>query len=114
MTGMKAWDRTSPFRDLAWGLALQGVAVLRYEKRTRQYAEKMAVIIDQITVKEETIEDALLAVDLLRNTDGIDPQHIYVLGHSLGGMLFPGLGCWTPASPAFSRWPAQPGRWKMS
>jgi dienelactone hydrolase len=81
-----------PFRDLAWGLASQGVAVLRYEKRTRQYAEKMADMIDQITVKEETIEDALLAVDLLRHTDGIDPQHIYVLGHSLGGMLFPRIG----------------------
>ena len=85
-----------PFRDLAWGLASQGVAVLRYEKRTRQYAEKMADMIDQITVKEETIEDALLAVDLLRHTDGIDPQHIYVLGHSLGGMLFPRIGLLDP------------------
>ncbi|RMF81771.1 MAG: DUF3887 domain-containing protein, partial [Planctomycetota bacterium] len=26
-----------PFRDLAWGLASQGVAVLRYEKRTHKY-----------------------------------------------------------------------------
>ena len=31
-----------PFRDLAWGLADRGIAVLRYEKRTRQYAGKMA------------------------------------------------------------------------
>src|SRR5262249_38648963 len=29
-----------PFRDLAWGLADRGVAVLRYEKRTRQYGQK--------------------------------------------------------------------------
>ncbi len=31
-----------PFRDLAWGLADRGIAVLRYEKRTRQYGGKMA------------------------------------------------------------------------
>jgi uncharacterized protein len=81
-----------PFRDLAWGLASQGIAVLRYEKRTRQYGEKMAAMSDQITVKEETIDDALQAVDLLRHTDGIDPKQINVLGHSLGGMLVPRIG----------------------
>ena len=31
-----------PFKDLAWGLASQGIAVLRYDKRTKVYAEKMA------------------------------------------------------------------------
>ncbi len=31
-----------PFRDLAWGLAAKGVAVLRYEKRTKEYAAKLA------------------------------------------------------------------------
>ena len=30
-----------PFRDLAWGLASQGIAVLRYEKRTKVYAASM-------------------------------------------------------------------------
>ncbi len=78
-----------PFRDLAWGLASQGVAVLRYEKRTKQYAAQMAAIKNTITVKVETIDDALAAVALLRNTPGIDPQRIFVLGHSLGGMLLP-------------------------
>lgn len=78
-----------PFRDLAWGLASQGIAVLRYEKRTKQYAQKMAAIVDTITTKEETTDDALAAVDLLRHTPGIVPQRIFVLGHSLGGMLLP-------------------------
>jgi dienelactone hydrolase len=81
-----------PFRDLAWGLASQGIAVLRYEKRTKQYPEKIAAIIDTFTVKEETIDDALAAVELLRHTAGIDPQRIFVLGHSLGGMLLPRIG----------------------
>ena len=30
-----------PFRDLAGGLASQGIAVLRYEKRTRQHPLKL-------------------------------------------------------------------------
>jgi dienelactone hydrolase len=81
-----------PFRDLAWGLASQGVAVLRYEKRTKQYGEKMAVMQDTLTVKEETVDDALAAVALLRQTSKIDPQRIFVLGHSLGGMLLPRIG----------------------
>jgi dienelactone hydrolase len=81
-----------PFRDLAWGLASQGIAVLRYEKRTKQYGVKMATLQDTLTVKEETIDDALAAVALLKGTPKIDPQRIFVLGHSLGGMLLPRVG----------------------
>ena len=51
-----------PFRDLAWGLASKGIAVLRYEKRTKEYATKLrAAGIRDLTVKEETIDDALSA-----------------------------------------------------
>ena len=81
-----------PFRDLAWGLASQGIAVLRYEKRTKQYPEKWVASQNTLTVKEETIDDALAAVELLRQEQKIDPQHIFVLGHSLGGMLLPRIG----------------------
>ena len=80
------------FRDLAWGLASQGIAVLRYEKRTKEHAERLAGIAEQITVQEETIDDALEAVTVLRKTEKIDPGRIYVLGHSLGGMLVPRIG----------------------
>lgn len=80
-----------PFKDLAQGLASQGIAVLRYEKRTKQYGGKMAAN-NKFTVKEETVDDALLAVDLLRQTKGIDAKKIYVLGHSLGGYLIPRIG----------------------
>ena len=50
----------TPFRDLAWGLADRGIAVLRYEKRTRQHGAKIAGD-KTFTVREETIADALLA-----------------------------------------------------
>lgn len=76
-----------PFKDLALGLASNGIAVLRYEKRTKQHGAKLTA--KDFTVKEETVDDALAAVALLRDTPGIDPDKIYVLGHSLGGYLIP-------------------------
>jgi len=81
-----------PFRDLAWGLASRGIAVLRYEKRTKVYGEKIREdrnIRLSFTVNEETVEDALSAVKLLRSMEKIDPDRIFVLGHSLGGMMIP-------------------------
>jgi dienelactone hydrolase len=42
-----------------------------------------------MTVKEETIDDVLAAVTWLRSRQGIDPSRVFVLGHSLGGMLAP-------------------------
>ena len=81
-----------PFRDLAWGLASHGVAVLRYEKRTKEYPNEVTAILSQFTVKQETTDDALAGVALLRQTENIDSEHIFVLGHSLGGMLAPRIG----------------------
>lgn len=78
-----------PFRDLAWGLASRGVAVLRYEKRTKQCRAEMVKLGSNVTVKEETIDDAVAAAALLRKTKEINPKKIFVLGHSLGGMLIP-------------------------
>jgi dienelactone hydrolase len=80
-----------PFRDLAWGLASRGIAVLRYEKRTRIYGPKFVADpkFASLTVKEETVDDALEAVRLLRSTERTDRRRIFVLGHSLGGMLIP-------------------------
>jgi dienelactone hydrolase len=78
-----------PFHDLAAGLSAKGVAVLRYEKRTKQHALEMAGMTTPITVKEETIDDVIEAVKLLQGNKKIDGKRIVVLGHSLGGMLIP-------------------------
>lgn len=78
-----------PFRDLAQMLSAKGVAVLRYEKRTKQHALEMASSPTPITVKEETIDDALAAVKTLRANPQIDGKKIFVAGHSMGGMLIP-------------------------
>jgi len=81
-----------PFRDLAWGLASQGIVVLRYDKRTKVYPEKMSEIVNNITVKEEVIDDALEALYLLHSIAEVNTQHINVLGHSMGGYLLPRIG----------------------
>jgi pimeloyl-ACP methyl ester carboxylesterase len=77
-----------PFKDLAWGIASQGIVVLRYEKRTKQYPEVTAALTN-LTVQEEIIDDAIAAVDLLNITEKIDTNGIFLLGHSLGGMAAP-------------------------
>ncbi|MCL1862163.1 MAG: alpha/beta fold hydrolase [Defluviitaleaceae bacterium] len=75
-----------PFRDIAEYLSQNGIAVIRYNKRSLTHGRAMSEM-DGMTVWEETIEDAILAADLLR----ADPRisEVYILGHSLGGMLAP-------------------------
>ncbi len=79
---------TRVFKDLAGGLASQGIAVLRYEKRTRQYSAKMAGL-RSYTIEEEMVEDAARAAAVLRTEKEIDPAKVYVLGHGLGGYAAP-------------------------
>jgi len=81
-----------PFKDMAWGLATNDIAVLRYEKRTKYYADTIVDDLTNFTVYEETIDDAISAVNFLKEFENIDSNHIYILGHSLGGMLAPRIG----------------------
>lgn len=71
------------FKDLAMGLASRGVAVLRYEKRSRQAPAGV------VTEQEEVLDGARAALALLRSTPRISPQRIFVVGHSQGGNLAP-------------------------
>lgn len=76
-----------PLRDLAEGLSSRGIAVLRYEKRTRYYAAKMRE--SSYTIDDETAHDALAAAALLRSQPEIDPKKIYILGLGAGGYIAP-------------------------
>jgi len=69
--------RNKPLKDVAWGLASRGIAVLRLDKPPQRVA----------TVYEEYAPAALAAVGLLRQRNDIGP--IYLLGHSLGGTVAP-------------------------
>lgn len=82
--------KLTPFRDLAEGLAQHGIASIRYDKRTFAHGFKMLTDKTlEVTVKTETIDDAILATSLLRGDPRIDPQRIFIIGHSMGGMLAP-------------------------
>ena len=86
--------KLTPFRDLAQGLAARGIAAIRYNKRSFTHGLKM--VLDKkhpITVREETIEDALLAARLLRADRRIDSGRVFLMGHSMGGMLAPRIEC---------------------
>lgn len=83
-----------PLKDIAVGLASKGIGSVRYVKRTLIYANDFS---GAFTVKEETLDDALAAVALAKTVQDADVNNIYLLGHSLGGMLAPRLATLAPA-----------------
>ena len=82
-----------PFKDIAAGLAVNGIASVRYVKRTVIYPHEFS---KAYTVKEEVLDDALQAIALAKTVEGVDTKQIYVLGHSLGGMLAPRIATLAP------------------
>jgi dienelactone hydrolase len=85
-----------PFKDLAWGLASRGIAVLRYPKRTRVYGAAFSADPKNPTVKDEYIDDADAAVALLAARPDVETSHIYLLGHSEGAYLAPRIAAGDP------------------
>jgi pimeloyl-ACP methyl ester carboxylesterase len=82
--------QTKLFRDLAWALAQNGMAVLRYDKRTNVYGEKIAALDpSSFTVEEETVQDAILAAKLLKADPRFNAEKTFLIGHSMGAMLGP-------------------------
>lgn len=77
---------TRVFRDLAEGLAERSIASLRYDKRTKVHPDEFK---GAFSIDDETTDDAVAAVAFLRTQPGIDPQRIYVVGHSQGAMMAP-------------------------
>jgi uncharacterized protein len=81
-----------PYRDLAWGLATSGVAVLRFDKVTVVHAAELSQA-TEFTLADEYLPQALAAVDLLRDA-GSGP--VVVAGHSLGGTIAPRIAQASP------------------
>lgn len=78
-----------PFEDLAYGLAEHGIASIRYDKRYYANPETLAADLKTLTIKDEALGDVGAAISLAKGRDDIDKSKIYILGHSLGGMLIP-------------------------
>ena len=85
-----------PFKDLAWGLASQGIAVLRYAKRTHEYGAKSSADPQNLTVRDEYVDDARAAVAWLASRPEINPKRIFLAGHSEGGYLAPRIAAGDP------------------
>ncbi|NLB90482.1 MAG: alpha/beta fold hydrolase [Clostridiales bacterium] len=80
----------SPFRDIAWGLAKEGIASIRYDKRTYLYGNEMVQTFgEELSVQEEVVEDAVSAAKVLAAFQGVEEKQLFIVGHSLGAMLTP-------------------------
>lgn len=88
----------APFRDIAWGLAKQGIAVLRYDKRTLVHPSSFG---DDATVEQETVEDAMISAITAQTMPEVIPDKIFILGHSLGAMMIPRISEVTPEAKGF-------------
>ena len=88
--------QNAPFRDIAHGLAELGVATLRYDKRTFVYPECAGDTGLDIDIRAEMLDDVNAAIDLMRTDARVDGSRIFVLGHSLGGMMVPAIAAENP------------------
>ncbi len=82
--------QSKPLRDIAQGLATQGIAVLRFSKREAIdpgyfNGEKYFDLEDLV------LEDARHAVEMLAEMPQIDKSRLTIVGHNLGGFLAPQL-----------------------
>jgi dienelactone hydrolase len=76
-----------PLKDLAWGLASRGVAVLRFDKVT--YTHKQVTNAHDFTMADEYVPHGIAAVRLLQQQPTVDAERVFVLGHSMGGKAAP-------------------------
>lgn len=86
---------TKFFRDLARELAKAGIASIRYDKRTFAYTDFVPE-----TVYDETVADALLAMELLASNTAVPKGSIILVGHGLGGTLLPRIAAKAQDLPA--------------
>lgn len=76
------------FKDIAYGLAAQGIAVLRYEKRTKFYAKELSDS-NSVGLHQEVIEDAVAALNWVAGRKEVNT--VVLAGHSLGAMIAPSI-----------------------
>lgn len=87
---------TKIFRDLANGLATNGIVVLRYEKRYRVFKSKLEH--QKVwTLRDETMDDVPSALKILKADPAVDTNKIFLIGHGLGGYLLPRIAKENPS-----------------
>jgi len=89
--------RNKPLKDLAWGLATAGVAVLRFEKVTHAHPGLVAGN-PGFTLTDEYVPQAVAAIGLLRGHPAVDPARVFLAGHSQGGTVAPRVAAKAPVA----------------
>lgn len=79
-----------PFKDLALGLAQQGIASIRFDKVTLKHPHKFRNS-SSITIGDEYFDQANDAITKALQHKEIDPHRIFIIGHSLGAAVAPYL-----------------------
>jgi pimeloyl-ACP methyl ester carboxylesterase len=74
-------------KDFAWGLASDGIASLRYEKRLAEHEEGIGD--GEYTLDTVVTDDAVASLDELATAAEVDGDALFVAGHSQGGMAAP-------------------------
>lgn len=77
------------FLDIIMPMLDKGISVLVYDKRSYVYQAKMLNNEDTIDYYDETINDAVAAINFLKKQPNIDSTKISLIGHSLGGKCAP-------------------------
>lgn len=90
-SGQTDFDETvgelKPFRDLAHGLAENGIASIRFNKR---FYQRLALANEiKVTIRTEILEDVSAAIEFAQNRSDLNGENLFLIGHSLGGMLAP-------------------------
>ncbi len=83
----ETYGPNKPLKDIAWGLASQDIATLRFDKVT--YAHSDVVNSNGFTMGEEYIPYTIAAIHMLQKYSLVDPERVFVLGHSMGGKVAP-------------------------
>ena len=83
---------SKPYKDIAVGLATDGFAVFRYNKRSLNYGfnflqNKMNGV--PFTPREDLLDDLQAAINLLKKNPTVDSTKIYLLGHGEGAYFAP-------------------------
>ena len=81
-------EAAKSFKDLAWGLASRGVAVLRFDKVSHTYGATFRSN-SSVTLTDEYLDHALDAIRQLQQQPDVGRNCIFIVAHSLGAWVAP-------------------------
>lgn len=85
-----------PLKDLAWGLAGRGIAVVRFDKITYANPGHLQASPNGVTITDEYMPQARGAVRLLLDRPELAAERVVLIGHSLGGTVAPRIAATEP------------------